>query len=388
MKKKICVVVNSRANYARIKSFLYAVKKSKKFKLQLLTGASASLSRFGNLEKIIKQDKFTILKRIYSIVDGENLETMAKSTGLSLIELSGIFADIKPDMVVVIADRFENLATAIAASYMNIPVIHTQGGEVTGSIDESIRHSITKLSHVHFPSTKSAYKNVIKMGEHPKTVFNTGCHSMDLAYNVLKDKNKAIDFNKKYYGIGSEIDFSKPYLVVMQHPVTTEYSLNNDYIKNTFDAVKMTNMQTVWLWPNIDAGASQISKSLRTYREKGLIKNIRFFKNFEPEDYLRLIINCKCLIGNSSSAIREGSFLGIPAVNIGNRQKGREHGKNILHAVNKTKNIYSTIIKQINKKYIKPEKIFGDGKTAKKMLDILTKINININKKLYYGNHK
>ena len=326
MKKKICIIVNSRANYARIKTLLYKIKKNKNLKLQLILGASGILSRFGNLESIILKDGFKITRKVYSIVEGENLETMAKSTGLGIIELSSIFSEIKPNFVLVIADRFENMSIAVAASYMNIPCIHTQGGEVTGSIDESIRHSITKLSHIHFPSTTKAFKNIIKMGEIPKNVYLTGCPSIDIAKSALKLKAK-INFNKKYFGIGCEINFNKPYLVVLYHPVTTEYTLKNKNIKKIIKAISKTNLQTVWLWPNIDAGANQISKTLRTFREKNKVNNIRFFKNFEPLDYLILLKNCRCLVGNSSSAIREGSFLGIPSVNIGNRQNGREHGK-------------------------------------------------------------
>jgi UDP-hydrolysing UDP-N-acetyl-D-glucosamine 2-epimerase len=171
--KKICVVVNSRANYARIKSVLEHIKKSKKLKLQLVLGASSLVERFGNLEKVIKQDGFKITNKIYSIVEGDNPATMAKSTGLAIIELSNLFTNIRPDIVLTVADRFETIATAISSSYMNIPLVHTQGGEVTGSIDESVRHAVTKLSNLHFPSTLNAKQNVLRMGEDKKTVFLT-----------------------------------------------------------------------------------------------------------------------------------------------------------------------------------------------------------------------
>ena len=160
LRKKICILVNSRANYARIKTALQAIQKRKKLQLQLVIGASAVLDRFGDLTKIIKKDGFKIVGKIYSIVEGENPTTMAKSTGLAIIELSNLFENLKPDIVLTVADRFETLATAIAASYMNIPLAHTQGGEVTGSIDESVRHAITKLSNIHFPATKLAKRNL------------------------------------------------------------------------------------------------------------------------------------------------------------------------------------------------------------------------------------
>ena len=167
-KKKICVAINNRANYARVKTLLLEIKKNKNFELKILLGASAILSRFGELDNILKKDGFTKFEKIYSIVEGENLTTMAKSTGLSIIELSTFFENYKPNAVIVIADRFENLSVAIAASYLNIPLIHIQGGEVTGSIDEKVRHSITKLSDIHFVATKRSREFLIKMGENKK----------------------------------------------------------------------------------------------------------------------------------------------------------------------------------------------------------------------------
>ena len=327
-KRKICILVNSRANYARIKTVLSEINNKSNLQLQLVIGASAVLDRFGDLTKIIKKDGFKIAGKIYSIVEGENPTTMAKSTGLAIIELSTLFENLKPNIVLTVADRFETLSTAIAASYMNIPLAHTQGGEVTGSIDESVRHAITKLSNVHFPATKKAYKNLLKMGENPKNVYLTGCPSIDLAKKI--DPTIPNNFFTKYGGVGPKIDPKRPYLVVLQHPVTTEYGKGIKQINETINAINSIKIQTVWLWPNVDAGSDEISKGLRTFREIKKPKLIHFYKNFSPEDFLKLIKNCSCIIGNSSSAIREGSYLGIPAVNIGTRQKGREHGKNII----------------------------------------------------------
>tara|TARA_Y100000590_G_scaffold97284_1_gene110624 strand:+ start:1123 stop:2274 length:1152 start_codon:yes stop_codon:yes gene_type:complete len=382
LRKKICILVNSRANYARIKTALQAIQKRKKLQLQLVIGASAVLDRFGDLTKIIKKDGFKIVGKIYSIVEGENPTTMAKSTGLAIIELSNLFENLKPDIVLTVADRFETLATAIAASYMNIPLAHTQGGEVTGSIDESVRHAITKLSNIHFPATKLAKRNIIKMGENPKNVYLTGCPSIDLAKKVNPKISK--NFFSYYGGVGPKIDPKKPYMVVLQHPVTTEYGSGIKQINQTIEAVNSIKIQTVWLWPNVDAGSDEISKGLRTFREIKKPKLIHFYKNFKPEDYLKLIKNCTCIIGNSSSAIREGSFLGIPAVNIGTRQKGREHGKNIIFSDYNSKNISRAIRKQLLKKKYKKENIFGNGNSGEKIAKILSKINIKVQKKLNY----
>tara|TARA_B110001450_G_scaffold239118_1_gene246689 strand:- start:4281 stop:5441 length:1161 start_codon:yes stop_codon:yes gene_type:complete len=384
-KRKVCVVINNRANYARIKSALSAMKKNKKIELQIVLGSSAILNRYGSVSNIIKSDGFKINHIVYTLVEGENLLTMAKSTGLSIVEYSTVFNYLKPDIVLVIADRYETLAAATAASYMNILLAHTQGGEVTGSIDESVRHATTKLSHIHFPSSINAKKNIINLGEDSKKVFLVGCPSLDL---INKDKLKLDKkFKKKYsnYGVGElKIDFDKPYIVILQHPVTTEYKQIKKDIQETIKASLEVKMQVVWLWPNVDAGSDIVSKSIRILREEKKPKNIRWQKNYNPEDYLKLINNASCLVGNSSSAIREGAFLGIPAVNIGNRQNNREHGKNVIHVNYDSRNILKAINKQVKiKKYLK-NKIFGDGKAGEKISKILSNVKLDIIKTLNY----
>ena len=385
IKKKICVVINNRANYARIKSVLIAIKKNNKLELQIVLGSSAILNRYGAVSNIIKKDGFKINQIVYTLVEGENLLTMSKSTGLSIIEFSTAFDQLKPDIVLVVADRYETLAAGIAASYMNIVLAHTQGGEVTGSIDESVRHATTKLAHIHFPASLNAKKNIIKMGENPKKVYLVGCPSLDL----IKKKQLNINekFKKKYskYGVGElKIDFNKPYIVILQHPVTTEYKHIKKNIEQTIKAALKIKQQIVWLWPNVDAGSDIVSKSIRRAREELKPKNIRWQKNYNPEDYLKLIYNSSCLVGNSSSAIREGAFLGIPAVNIGNRQHNREHGKNIIHVDYNSKNILKAINKQIKKKKYSRNKIFGDGKAGERIAKILSNIKLDIIKSLNY----
>ena len=385
IKRKICVVINNRANYARIKSALVAIKKNNKLELQIVLGSSAVLTRYGAVSDIIKKDGFKINYVVYTLVEGENLLTMSKSTGLSVIEFSTAFDQLKPDIVLVVADRYETLAAGIAASYMNIVLAHTQGGEVTGSIDESVRHATTKLAHIHFPASLNAKKNIIKMGENPEKVYLVGCPSLDL----IKKNQLDIDenFKKKYskYGVGElKIDFNKPYIVILQHPVTTEYEHIKKNIEQTIQAALKIQQQIVWLWPNVDAGSDIVSKSIRRVREEQKPKNIRWQKNYNPEDYLKLIYNSSCLVGNSSSAIRGGAFLGIPAVNIGNRQHNREHGKNIIHVDYNSKNILKAISKQIKKKKYSRNKIFGDGKAGERIGKILSNIKLDIIKSLNY----
>jgi len=235
----------------------------------LVVAASALLDRYGNAIQAIEHDGFPIAARVYMVVEGENLVTSAKSTGLGLVELATVFDNLKPDAVVTIADRYETLANAVAASYMNIPVVHVQGGEVTGSIDEKVCHAVTKLSNLHLVSTKGAAERVKKLGEVPESVVITGCPSIDIAAEVAA--KPALDFDPlvKYGGVGpNKFDLSKGYLVVMQHPVTTEYEEARRQVEETLYAVKSVDLPVLWFWPNVDAGSDGTSKGIRVFRER------------------------------------------------------------------------------------------------------------------------
>ena len=381
-KRKICVVVASRANYGRIKSVLKAIDEHPQLQLQLIVSASALLERFGKVVNIIERDGFKVEAKVYIVIEGETPTTMAKSTGLAIVELSTIFENLKPDIVLTVADRYETMATAIAASYMNIPLAHTQGGEVTGSIDESVRHAVTKLAHIHFPATELSRQRVIKMGEAPENVYLTGCPSLDIINNL--DFSMDTDFFDKYAGVGARIDFNDPYLVILQHPVTTQYSEGRKQVLETLMAVQEIDMPVTCLWPNADAGSEDVSKGIRIFRENYGPKNFHFFKNFAPEDYARLIYNSKCLIGNSSSGIREGALLGLPVVNIGIRQQGRERGKNVIDVGHSKEEINKAIKRQLKNGFYEQDYIYGDGGAGKRIADILSRCEISIQKKLSY----
>lgn len=324
---KVCVVVNSRANYGRVKSVMQAIRRHPLLTLQLVVGGSAVLSRYGLVERVMKEDGFTPDAEVHSLLEGENLLSMAKSTGHTIVELTSVFDHLKPDWVVVVADRFEQLAVAIAASYQNIRIAHIQGGEITGSIDESVRHAITKLSHLHLCATERAKSYVIRMGENPLYVINTGCPSIDLAKTVIGQKFHGFPAGR---GVGPELDADRDFLMVMQHPVTTEFGSGRAQIEETLRAIENTGMQTVWLWPNVDAGADDISKRLRQFHETNPKFPIRFYTNLRPEQYYNFMLHCRVLVGNSSSGIREGAYLGTPVVNIGTRQQFRERHINVM----------------------------------------------------------
>ncbi len=383
-KRKVCVVVTARPSYSRIKTALKAIQNHPDLELQLVIAASALLDRYGSSVNVIERDGFEITAKVFNVLEGENLTAAAKTTGIGILELSTVFDNLSPDIVVTVADRFETMATAVAASYMNIPLAHVQGGEVTGNIDEKVRHAITKLADLHLVASPKAKERVVKMGEDETKVYLTGCPSIDLADEILQ--NPAFTFNpfEKYKGAGQEVDISKGYIVVMQHPVTTEYSQSRTHIEQTLDAAAELNMPVLWFWPNVDAGADGTSKGIRVFREHRDASNFHFFKNMEPNDFLLLLKNSQCLVGNSSVGIRECAYLGIPVVNIGGRQAGRERGKNVIDVDYDKEAIKQAIKTQIANGHYSPDKIYGDGTAGTQIADILAKVPLSIEKILMY----
>jgi UDP-hydrolysing UDP-N-acetyl-D-glucosamine 2-epimerase len=384
MKRKVCVVVTARPSYSRIKTALKAIQDHPELELQLVVAASALLDRYGTAVNYIEADGFNIAARVYMVLEGENPASMAKTTGLGLLELATVFDNLKPDVVVTIADRYETLATAVAASYMNIPVAHVQGGEITGSIDEKVRHAVTKLADLHFVSTKKAGERVIRMGEEKKIVFVTGCPSIDLAAEVLPDPTLNFDPFDKYGGVGNRLDLSKGYLVIMQHPVTTEHHLSRQHVLETLYAAKEIGLPTLVFWPNVDAGSDGTSNGIRTFRETEKPDNLHFFKNMMPTDFLRLIYNCGCLIGNSSVGIRESSFLGVPVVNIGSRQSGRERGSNVLDTGYDRIEIEQAIRRHLSNGRYQKDILYGDGNAGGRIAELLNEVPLQIEKRLTY----
>jgi len=382
--RKVCVVITARPSYSRIKTALLALRDHPDVELQLVVAASAVLDRFGNIVKVIQADGLEINAKVYMVLEGENLVTSAKTTGLGLMELATVFDNLKPDVVVTIADRYETIATAIAAAYMNIPLAHIQGGEITGSIDEKVRHAITKLADIHLVATQKASERVIRMGEDPQSVFVTGCPSIDIAAKIMR--NPRLDFNpfEKYGGVGTLFDLEKGYLVVMQHPVTTEMDEARRHVTETLNAIQEIKMPTFWFWPNVDAGSEGTAKGIRSFRELYDVRNIHFFKNMYPEDFLRLLYNSKGIVGNSSVAIRECSFLGVPAVNIGSREAGREHASNVINVDYDRREIASAIRQHLESPKPQTDLLYGDGYAGERIAKLLATLPLKFQKRLTY----
>jgi len=383
--RKVCVVIGSRANYGSIKSVMRAVRLHPGLQLQIIVGASALLDRFGSVVEVIERDGFIPDARVNMIVEGETPVTMAKSTGLGLLELPTLFELLKPDVVVTVGDRFETMATAVAGAYMNIPLAHTMGGEVTGTIDESIRHAITKLSHLHFPANREAAERIIRLGENPDTVHVVGCPRIDLVAEMIGNGQGQLDADwLEREGVGGHIQTDRPFLLASQHPVTTEYGQAERQITETLLALQELRLPTIMLWPNVDAGSEDIARGMRKFRERHNPEYIRFYKNFPVETYLRLMTKAACLVGNSSASIREGAFIGTPAVNIGTRQDGRKRGPNVVDVDYDHRAIADAIARQMDHGPYPPAHLYGDGCAGTRIADILAHAPLHVQKRIQY----
>lgn len=383
--RKICVVITARPSYSRIKSAMQVIQASPDLELQLVLASSMLLSQYGNAAEFVRRDGFRVDVEVNNVIEGSNLISATKSTGLAIIELATVFANLKPDAVIVIADRYETVAVSIAAAYMNIPLVHVQGGEITGSIDEKVRHANTKMADVHMVSNEMASRRVIQMGENPAQVYITGCPSIDLAAAVEYGDKLDFDPYERYGGVGAgQVDPHGDYAVVMQHPVTTSYGQSRDEVNQTLEAAHQLRLPTFWFWPNVDAGSDGTSKGIRAFRENHgtALDHMHFFKNMSPEDFLKLIYHAKVMVGNSSSGIRESGFLGVPVVNIGPRQNGRDRGKNVLDVPHNTAAIAEAIQQQMSHGRYPSDPIYGRGDAGQKIAQILVDCDLPIEKRL------
>ncbi len=383
--RRVCVVITARPSYSRVRTVLEAIKVREDLELQLVVAGSALLDRFGTASSQIESDGFEADESVYMLVEGDDPATMVKTTGLGMIELATAFDRLRPDVVLTIADRYETMATAVAAAYMNIPLAHLQGGEVTGSIDEKVRHAVTKLSDVHFASTELAGSYIRRMGEDPSVVHVTGCPSIDLAAQVAREPEAVNNPVARFGGVGPDLDLSGGYLVAMQHPVTTEHELAREHVTETLEAVAKTGQPTLWFWPNPDSGTDGTSKGIRAFREAGKAEGIHFFKNIPPLDFLRLVRSGTAIVGNSSVAIREASYLGVPAVNVGTRQEGRERGPNVVDVGYSAVEVAEAIDQFATGARPPPSNLYGDGQAGRRIAALLAAARLQSTKRLAYA---
>ena len=379
-KRRILVVLVDRANYGRMRPVMMAIRDRPDLDLQVVCGGSMMLERFGSTYREVEADGFTVDGRVFMELEGSIPLSMAKSVGFGVIEFSSEYARLQPEIVLLIGDRYEALGAALAAAYMNIPIAHIQGGEVTGSIDESARHAITKFAHWHFPSTDRAAEYIIRMGEHESRVFNIGCPVGDAILNL----EPGIPDDIFTRGTGADIDPQKPFNLVICHPVTTEFGDERRQVDELLDALNALAQPTVFLWPNIDAGADHISKALRSFRDREQPDWLRYVINLSPENFQKALRGCQVAIGNSSSFVRDSTFSGTPVVLVGDRQEGRETGHNLIAVPAEKAAIEDAVRKQLAHGRYTPDTLYGDGNASERIAQHLTGLDVFVQKRLSY----
>lgn len=379
--RKICVVLVDRANYGRLKPVMTAIRERPELQLQVIAAGTMVLERFDLPVKVVQADGFTVDGQIYTELEGSTPATMAKSVGFGVVEFASEFQRLKPDVVLIIGDRYEALSAALAAAYMNLCIVHLQGGEVSGSIDESARHCISKLAQFHYPATKRSAQYLVKMGERPDTILGVGCPSSDIARTL----DRVIDpqlINGR--GAGVTIEATKPFLLVVFHPVTTEYGGERRQMEELLAAIDEVKVPTVLLWPNIDAGADHISKAIRDYRSAVPGNRLRTLTNLTPEAYLKVLAGCACAIGNSSSFVRDAGLLGTPVVLVGARQDDREADAHVTRVEPARAVIASTIRSQLERGRYAPSALYGDGQVSARIAQSLVSLKPYVQKRLAY----
>lgn len=383
-KRRVCFVITSFIHYSRGLFILEELKNRSDVELHIVISGTALLakysSKFSYVRDILKREGYKNLHELYFNLEGDNHVIKAKTTGVGIIEFSTFLNQLKPDVVVLRGDRFEVLSAAVAAAYLQIPIAHIEGGDLTGSIDESVRHAITKLSHLHFATNEDAKKRIVRMGENPKYVFNFGSPEIEVIHRTINGKHH-LDFSKT--GSGAPFDLKSDFLMVMYQPLTTETDRLAEYTKTILAAVHETAIPTLWFWPNFDTGAEEISRTLREFRDHVKNNKIRFMRYIPPRDFIWLLKHTRVLIGNSSSGIKESSYLGVPVVNIGDRQASRLRAKNVLDVSHKKERIKEAIEKQIRKNRYQPSKIYFAKDTARKIAKSLATINLYVQKKFH-----
>jgi len=382
-RRKILVVLVDRANYGRMKPVMMAINQHPKLELQVVCAGSMVLERFGNTMREVEDDGFKIAGKVFMELEGSIPLSMTKSLGFGIIEFSTEYAKLEPDIVLLIGDRYEALAAALAAVYMNLPLAHIQGGEVTGSIDESARHAITKLAHWHFPATERSAHFIHQMGESTERIFMVGCPVGDY---ILALSEQPLPGDIFQAGSGACIDPDNPFYLIIYHPVTTEFGDERRQVREILSALAALARPTVFLWPNIDAGADHISKELRIFRENRRPNWLRFITNLPPEQYQRMLKRCQVAVGNSSSFVRDSTFTGTPVVLVGDRQAGRETGHNAVTVPVERQAIIDAIKMQDEHRRYVTDRLYGDGLAGEKIAEILSQLKPFVQKHLDYIN--
>lgn len=412
-RKKILVPIFYRGHYGRLKPVLEAIQKHPQLELLVMTASQAAYQHFAatirhsepqrwrealpwyikarllgigerlgilkgiereHIIKKLREDGFPIHAQAHFFFDGGTPSVMAKSVGLGVMKIVDELERLKPDMVLINADRFEMMGVAIAASYLNIPIAHNEAGDVSGTIDESVRHAITKFAHVHFTSTETSRARVMQMGENPEFVFTVGSPAIDAAARVDRMAESTI----------GRVDLTRPYCAVLVHPVTTESMEENERtLQAVTTALEKLALPAIIIGANSDAGSNTVGKGVVAWYEKTKPAHIYFAKHLHPERFYRILARAAVALGNSSSFIREGAFFGTPVVLVGSRQQKRERGNNVIEVKPEPTEIAEAVQKQIAHGRYEPDMRFGNGKASERMAEILAAVNPPIQKQFF-----
>jgi UDP-hydrolysing UDP-N-acetyl-D-glucosamine 2-epimerase len=376
MTKHVAICLTSRGNYARTGTILHELKDNREVDLSIIVGGASVVRKYGTLTEMLEEDGLEVANTFHNVIEGGKPISAAKTTGLSMMEFANELSSLDPDAVITIADRYETMAVTLAASYLNIPVLHTQGGELTGSIDDKVRHATTKMADYHFVATAQSKQIVESLGEKHERVFNVGCPSVDLAKDISENGDERYDPQEEYDGVGSTVDVTEEYLVIQYHPVPTDYQTQYEKTWEVIEAVDELDIPAFWFWPNMDAGTDQVSKAIREFRNRRQPENVRFYINLRPRDYLTLVSNSACLVGNSSVAIRECSYLGQPSLNIGKRQMYRERAENVVDVPCHEGDIQEGIETQLASGGYQPSTLYGNGAAGKKISELVSDLEL------------
>jgi len=358
--------------------------KAAAFKLQIAVGSSALTYRYGNVQNELRRWGFRPDVVIPTVIEGGEHLGMAKTAALGMLEFATAFNNLKSDYIVVRGDRFEILPIATAAAYLNKAVVHLEGGDVSGSIDESVRHAVTKLAHVHFVTNKEAKGRLIKMGERREMVWDVGSLDIDFLKKI-RLKEKLDDKVVNEHGVGSELDLASKYMVVIFNPVTSEANEARWQTRELLGAVHSMKMQAVWIWPNLGAGAEGIAKKIREWQvRQGSSHRIRFIRYLPPEDFSRVVYNSSVVVGNSSTGIKECGWMGVPVVNVGTRQEGRLRGRNVKDVEHGRAEIGRAISEQSSKDRYQQSNLYGNGDSAKEIVRVLKEVEVDTQKRITY----
>ena len=380
--RKICFPITSRAYYGRSQMLIRKLHSHPGIDLKLMLGGSILLDKYSrHIADDIAAEGFNIAASLFNVIEGGNHVAMAKTACLTALEFTNSLYTTAPDVVVICGDRFEQLAIAMAAAYLNITIAHIEGGDVTGSIDESVRHAITKLAHLHFVTNADAHRRVLAMGEDPRYVFNTGSLDVELAAHV---RTTITNDQVNALGVGHDVDIEQPYLMVVQHPVTTDAN-NRAHLETTLRVVASFELPTIWFWPNPDAGTGEMADSLRGMRETHpeLTQHMRFITNVPANDFIGLLAHAACLVGNSSAGIKECSYLGTPVVNVGDRQHGRLTGDHVTHVGYDAAEMAAAIAAQLAHGRYESSQLYHRANASDTIVDLLATTPLYTQKRFY-----